>query len=127
MKSRFAVIISLLVLLFLWACAKPPVLLKRVVVVNATNDRITAVKVLHLPTRKTGEVNAILPQRTLNIGFSEKLMLANQAVVSWMDGSGVTRKITLGLPHDKAAAKDGRALELIYVIHPSGEVTVYFK
>lgn len=111
---------------FQGGCVRPPVLLSRVVVVNATNNTITDVKVLHLPTQKSGRVNAILAQRNLDIGFSSAPMLAHQAVVSWRDSDGVPHEVPLTLPKDNVAAKNGEIKDLVYVIHPTDTVTVEF-
>jgi hypothetical protein len=45
--------------LLLMGCLKPHVVLDRAIVLNATKYTITDVKVIHQPTRKSGEVNAI--------------------------------------------------------------------
>ena len=112
--------------IFQGGCVRPPVLLSRVVVVNATNNTITDVKVLHLPTQKSGRVNAILAQKNLDIGFSSAPMLAHQAVVSWHDSDGFPHEVPLTLPKDNVAAKNGKIRELVYVIHPTDMVTVEF-
>ncbi len=111
-----------LILVFV-GCAKPYVMVDRVLVQNATTSKITDVKVLHEPTKKMGKVNAILPQSSLGIGLPRQPMLARQAVVSWRDGMGRERRVTLDLPYDRVLAKEKRAISLIYVIHPSGSVT----
>ena len=111
-------------LLFQSGCARPPVLLNRIVVFNATGHKVTDVKILHLPTRKTGQVNAILPQKMLDIGFSGEPMLAHDAVISWHDMGGTQHEVSLLLPKDKVAAENGLIKELVYIIHPSGTVTV---
>lgn len=108
-------------------CARPHVLLGRTVILNATTDKITDVKVLHQPTNKSGSVNMILPQRTLDIAFSGAPMLADSAIVSWKDGQGVSREVALELPYNRTAADDGRLMNLVYVIYSGGIAKVYLK
>lgn len=124
--NLFSLVLFSLILMVL-GCAKPHVMLDRAIVLNATATKITDVQVVHEPTKKTGTVNAILPQMTLDIGFSGKPMLAQQATVSWRDGAGVKRAVTLELPYDFAAAKEGRLMNLVYVIHSSGTVTTHLN
>lgn len=121
-------ILFLAVLVFsLQGCARAPVLLDRTVVLNATDSQITAVKVLHEPTRKSGSVSAILPQKTLDIGFPGQPMLAERAVVSWQNKMGQRTTVELELPYDQGAAKEGRHMQLIYVVHPAGTVTAHLE
>lgn len=121
-------ILFLAVLLFsLQGCARKPVLLDRTVVLNATDSQITAVKVLHEPTRKSGSVSAILPQKTLDIGFPGQPMLATRAVVSWQNTSGQRTEVEVDLPYNRDSAKENRQMQLIYVIHPAGTVTAHLE
>ena len=117
----FSLIMSLL------ACAKPPVMIERVIVKNATKSKITDVKVRHEPTKKFGAVNAILPDEALEIGLSSmgKPMLAEQALVRWRDGGGLEWNVTLDIPYDLSVAKAKRRVKLEYIIYPSGRATVH--
>jgi len=124
MFKRSLFIVCLGLFLFQGGCSSSPVLLSRVVVVNATNNKITDVKVLHLPTQKSGQVNLILPLKTLDIGFSAAPMMAQKSVVSWRDATGFQHEVPLTLPQDKTAAKSGQVKELVYTIQPTETVTV---
>lgn len=126
MQRLITLVLSILIISQL-GCARPPVILDRTVVLNATDSRITAVRILHEPTRRTGEVNTILPQKTLDIGFPGQPMLATRAVVSWYDATGLKTEVKLELPDDRAAAKAERHMRLIYVIHPAGTATVHLE
>jgi hypothetical protein len=117
-------LIILILTLVILGCAKQHIMIDRAIVLNATTKTITDVKVLHEPTNRSGQINMILPQTTLELGFSGKPMLARQAIVSWRDGAGVRREVALALPHDPAAVQEGRLMNLIYVIHSSGTATV---
>jgi hypothetical protein len=101
-----------------------PVLLDRVLVQNATDSNITDVKVRHEPTNRFGAVNTILPQEALNIVFPEQPMLASRAVVSWRDGDGLKWTVAVALPQDQSAANAGQPMSLVYIIYPSGQITV---
>jgi hypothetical protein len=122
-NQRTTLAILTLILAFV-GCAKPPVMVDRVLVQNATTSKITDVKVLHEPTNRMGKVNAILPQSALDIGLPRQPMLARQAVVSWRDSMGRERQVKLELPYDRSLAKEHRAVSLMYIIHASGRVTV---
>jgi hypothetical protein len=70
----------------LLACARPHVTLDRVLVKNATANKITEVKIRHEPTQNFSRVNAILPQQSLNIGLTGDKMLGKQAVLQLAGG-----------------------------------------
>lgn len=124
MKRLWSLPTVMLLALMLLACATKPVLLDRVLVQNATSSKITSVKVRHEPTDKFGAVNTILPQKALDIGFPERPMLAERAVVSWRDGDEREWTVTVPLPHDPEAARAERPMNLVYIIYPSGQVAV---
>ena len=117
-------LIILILTLVLLSCAQKHIMIDRAIVLNATTNKITDVKVLHEPTNRAGQINMILPQTTLELGFSGKPMLARQAIVSWRDGTGIRREVALALPQNPAAAQDGRLMNLVYIIHSSGTATV---
>ena len=104
-------------------CATRQVVLDRAVIRNDTARIITEVKVLHEPTGKTGSVNMILPQRSLELGFAGQPMRGKHAIITWRDHEGRQRRIELALPRGRTTG-EGRPMSLIYTIHPSGEVTV---
>lgn len=108
-------------------CTKPQMILDRAIIFNASGKKITEVKAFHEPTRVSGQVNAILPRDTLEIGFSKRPLRARQVTVSWRDGNGVKRQATLELPYDYDAAWEGRTMVMIYEIHSNGEVSAYLK
>lgn len=109
------------------ACAKPHVILDRVVVMNATTGSITEVKVRHEPTQKFGAVNSILPQKAFDIGLPGQPMLATQAVVSWRDDEGRDWSVAVPLPYDQSAAEAGQPMSLVYVIYPAGRITAQLQ
>lgn len=111
--------------LVLLACARSPAVLDRVVVKNATASKITDVKILHEPTKRFGTVNAILPQKSLDLGLSGQPMLAREASVSWRDGDDVEWSLTVELPYGQIIGTQDRPMILIYIIYPSGRVDVH--
>lgn len=110
--------------LALMGCSSPHVMLDQAIIRNATTSRITNVKVLHEPTRNIGQVSAILPQRSFILGISGQPMQAKSATVTWKDRNGFQKKVKVALPYDQTAAKEGRAMSLVYTIQPSGNVSV---
>jgi hypothetical protein len=129
MKTCVSHLIGFALTLSLLACANPPVMIERVIVKNATNSKITDVKVRHEPTKKFGAVNAILPDEALEIGLSSKgkPILADQALISWRDGGGLEWNVTLNIPYDLSVAKAKRPVRLVYIIYSSGRATVHLQ
>jgi len=127
MKKYLSALTCFALILTLLACARPHVTLDRVLVENSTAGTITAVQVLHEPTKKFGRVNAILPKKALDIGLSGEKVLARQAVVSWQDGDGQEWSVTMEIPYDRSVAKEGRHMSLIYTIGTSGRVTAQLQ
>ena len=121
--AGFTLILSIL------ACVKPPVMVGQFLVENATNSKITDVKVRHKPTKKFGAVNAILPDEALEIGLSSKgkPILADQALINWKDGGGLEWNVTLNIPYDLSVAKAKRPVRLVYIIYSSGRATVHLQ
>jgi hypothetical protein len=127
MKTFVSCLVGFSLVISFMACAKPPVILDRVLVKNATTGKITDVKIRHEPAKKFGSVNAILPGEALEIGLSSmgNPMLAEQALVYWRDGDGVGWTTTLDLPYDQSVAEKKHPVKLVYVIYPSGRATVH--
>ena len=108
-------------------CSKNPMFADHVLVKNASDLKVTEVKVRHIPTNKIGAVNAILPQESLDIGFPKQPLLAERAIIRWVDGQGQNRSDELDIPYDATAAKAERAMSLIYILHQSGSVTAHLQ
>ncbi|MDH3808472.1 MAG: hypothetical protein OEU57_09120 [Desulfuromonadales bacterium] len=125
MKSWLSFFVCVLLSLVLSACGRSQTVLDRVYVKNATNTRITDVRVRHEPTERYGSVNAILPHKSLDIGFSEHPLLTRKASVSWRDDDGREWTYTVALPYGRGVGKDGETMSLIYIIYPSGLINVH--
>ena len=111
-------------LLVLCACARPPIILERVLVRNATPGTISDVEVRHEPTLRFGAVNAILPGNAYELSFARAPMLAQQGVISWRDDAGRPWSKILPLPDKNVVRPEDRAFTLVYRIEPAGLVTV---
>lgn len=116
----------LLMTFTLLACAQPPVMIDRVLVNNATNTKITDVRVKHKPTNKFGAVNLILPGHALDIGLpgEGRPMQARHATVMWRDQLGRDWSVDLNLPYDRVTAREKWPVSLVYSIIGNGEVSV---
>lgn len=117
----------LLVLIALMSgCAHHEKLLNQGIVVNNTASRLTEIKVLHTPTNRFVSINQILPYETFSLGFFEKKMQGEKAVVSWKsDQSDFVHKREVILPVSEPSLRPSTdAMTLIYTIVPSGEVSV---
>lgn len=112
--------------LLLLACVKSPVVIDRVYVKNATNDRITDVEVRHEPIERSGSVNTILPHKSLDIGFAALPLQAQKASVGWRDSSGREWRYLVDLPDGHDVGKKGRPMSLVYIIYPEGLINVHF-
>ena len=125
-KNLFAGVLFVLFIV-LSGCSKSPIMADCVLVKNASAWKVTEVKVRHIPTNRIGAVSAILPQESLDIGFPKQPLLADRAIIRWIDGQGQNRSDELGIPYDAAAAKAGRTMSLTYILLPSGSVTAHLQ
>ena len=122
--SCFALVILLIVFP---GCAKPNIQLGKVLVYNATAEKITDVTVHHEPTNRTASVSLILPGKSLDIGFPEQPMLGRKGVVRWRDAAGRGWQVELPLPYDSSAAREGRVMTLVYTISAPGIASVSLR
>jgi len=99
-------------------------MLDRAVVFNDTAGIISEVKVRHEPTGKIGSINMILPQRSLDLGFSRQPMLAKESIVTWIDQNGRQRRVKVALPDGSDGTGGGQSNSLVYFILPNGLVNV---
>jgi hypothetical protein len=76
-------------------CSRAPLLVDRVLVKNASDGKVTEVKIHHEPTNRIGSVNAILPQESLDIGFPDQPLLARQAIIQWRDSTARIESVRL--------------------------------
>ena len=127
MQKWLFIVVLLSSFVLLNGCSKPPLLVDRVLVKNASDGKVTEVKIHHEPTNRIGGVNAILPQESLDIGFPDQPLLARQAIIQWRDKQGQVRTGKLVIPYDSAAAKDGRVMSLIYILHPTGVASAHLQ
>ena len=127
MKKKLFIGVLFIFFVALSGCSKPPMMADRVLVKNASDWKVTEVKVRHIPTNRIGAVNAILPHESLNLGFPKQPLLADRAIIRWIDGQGQNRSDELDIPYDAAAAKAERTLSLTYILLPSGSVTAHLQ
>ena len=104
---------------FISGCAARQVMLDRAVVFNDTAGIISEVKVRHEPTGKIGAVNMILPQRSLDLGFPRQPMLAKEAVITWRDHQGMSRRVKVALPGRSDGIGGEQSNSLVYFILPN--------
>jgi hypothetical protein len=105
-------------------CATPkPLLLRGAVIVNATSDTIRNIRVYHEPTERIGNVSALPAGGAFNLEFSHRPMLADRAIVSWLDRRGEAHKVSLALPQESLDAGE-TPFVLVYRIELSGDVSV---
>lgn len=127
MKIKLYIVALLILLVGLSGCSKKPVMADRVLVKNASAFKVTDVKLRHIPTNRIGSVSAILPNESLDIGFPKQPLLADRAIIRWVDGQSHGRSDELDIPYDAAVAESGKPMSLIYILHPSGSVTAHLQ
>ncbi len=116
-------------------CVAPHVLVERAVIRNdtpnsITNDTpnsITDVVVRHEPTGKIARINLILPLRSFELGFSSKPMRGQRGIITWKEADGRLRKEELDLPYNRVFKPRSKNMILVYIIHPSGKVSVHLQ
>jgi len=127
MKKNLFVSVLFILFIALSGCSKPPVMADRVLVKNDSDWKVTAVKVQHIPTNRIGAVSAILPQESLDIGFPKQPLVADRAIIRWVDGQGQNRSDELEIPYDATAARAERTMSLTYILLPSGSVIAHLQ
>lgn len=127
MKKNLFVSVLFILFIALSGCSKPPVMADRVLVKNDSDWKVTAVKVQHIPTNRIGAVSAILPQESLDIGFPKQPLVADRAIIRWVDGQGQNRSDELKIPYDATAARAERTMSLTYILLPSGSVIAHLQ
>ena len=128
MTMRRAVAVACCVawaLCWMAGCSSRAILIERVIVNNSTNGSVADVKVTHIPSRKFGGVNGILPGEALDVGLASggEPLLSKQAVVQWREEDGEVISVTLEIPTD-SSAPPGRPHQLVYTLLPDGRATV---
>ncbi len=120
-NKRLRLLMLPLMLLSAGCASSRPVMLHRAVVCNATPVELREVSVRHDPSGKGGSVSAILPGRTLDVGFSQQPLLSDRAVLSWRIGHGPVQTRSLSLRFDPP--QDQSPQILVYTIHADGDAT----
>ncbi|MBL4707948.1 MAG: hypothetical protein JKY48_05845 [Flavobacteriales bacterium] len=105
--------------------AKDRAIVKRGVIENMTTTMLEQVEVLHLPTRAITSVSAIYPGTSAEIGFRPTQLLADYAVLSWVQ-KGKQMKVDLEVPQ-VAEARNKGPLTLVYRVFPDSHVTVQLE
>ncbi|CAA6677844.1 MULTISPECIES: hypothetical protein [unclassified Lentimonas] len=88
---------------------------------NDTEGTLHNVHVRHEPNGTVGATNAILPHKSLNVGFDGRTMMAENAIISWTDDYNQFHQKEIILP--KNATNDPTVMHLHYRIGAHGKVT----
>lgn len=122
MKIQLLPLLVLSVLCVFGCRTLDPIMLDRAIVMNATPDEITDVSITHQPKQITGSASLILPGKTFDLGFSQRPLLSDRAIVTWTQRGG--RKINKDLSLHFEAPDQDTPYTLIYIIKDRGEVEV---
>lgn len=96
--------------------------LDQATITNATNGTLHDVKVLQQPTNTVGATNALLPNRSFNVGFKGTDMMADHSIITWTDDSGNFHRQQIKLPQNEE--NDRQAKNLTFTIYPDDTVTI---
>ena len=89
---------------------------------NDTDGTLHNVRVEHEPIGKVGATNAILPHKSLNVGFDGRTMMADSCTLSWTDDHNQFYQREIILP--KNINNDSNVMHLHYRIGNGAKVTV---
>ena len=104
---------------------KPRYKVSHGLIYNSSTQEIHDVRVVHEPTKKVVATNSILPNRSFDIAFEGRMLMAKYAVFTWTDDSGKRHKHVIDLP--RPLHKNGAMHEVIYTIDQKDNVLVSIK
>jgi hypothetical protein len=87
---------------------------------NDTEGTLHNVRVKHEPNGTVGATNAILPHKSLNVGFDGRTMMANSCTISWTDDHNQFYQKEIMLP--KNETNNPSEMHLHYRIGANGKV-----
>lgn len=87
---------------------------------NDTKGTLHNVRVKHEPNGAVGATNAILPNKSLNVGFEGRTMMADSCIISWTDDQNQFYQQEIILP--KNTNNDSNPMHLYYHIGEHGKV-----
>ena len=90
---------------------------------NSSRQEIHDVRVVHEPTNVVVVTNSILPDRSFDLGFEGRMLMADYAVFTWTDDVGNRYEQMVHLP--PPLKKEEEMYELIYTIDQRGKVSVH--
>ena len=89
---------------------------------NDTDGTLHNVRVVHEPIGKVGATNAILPHKSLKVGFDGRTMMADSCTISWTDDRNQFYQKKIILP--KNVNNDPSIMHLHYRVGIDGNVVV---
>jgi len=119
MKIQLLSLFALTVLCVSGCRTLDPIMLDRAIVMNTTTAELIDVSITHQPTQITGSASLILPGKTFDLGFSQRPLRAEQAVVTWTQ-QGYRHSKNLFLHFE--APDQNSPYTLIYIIKEHGQV-----
>lgn len=105
--------------------SKPRYKVSHGMIYNSSTQEIHDVRVVHEPTKKVAMTNSILPNRSFDVGFEGRMLMANYALFTWTDDSGKRHEQIVDLP--RPLRKNKEIHEVIYTIDRKGNVLVSIK
>jgi hypothetical protein len=111
-----------LLALLLGACAAlRPVEIAGGEVRNLGPEELVDLVIVHEPTRRSVQVNRVVPGLPFEIGFPSRELEAESARFTWRTPRGATRSTAVDLPPVPAELA-GAPVWIVYVVRPSGAV-----
>jgi len=94
------------------------------VIENSAGRPLEQVRVEHRPTNRVIATSPLLPGRAFQLGFAERDLLAESAVLTWIDPILGPRQAAVALPRTAPSAGPH---ELVYTVTAGGSVTVSLR
>lgn len=128
-KSRTilcALMLPTLISCGMWAGRSDEIpIIDRGIIENKTPNAILNVKLRHLPTNAIAGLSSILPGSRLDMGMSPKGLLADEAILEWVEKEiHHQQRLTLSAP---VSSDSSVRWTLIYTVLPDGQALVRFE
>lgn len=127
MKLFRSLYLSVLFSWLLTSCASiPKVSINKGIVENHANREVSDVRVVHLPMHTVASFSYILESSNAEIGFSERVFVAEASTLSWVYKSRSYSQ-TFDLSEASKDLLRGNNYIIVYRIFDNGQATVSFQ
>lgn len=103
-------------------CSSSNTVVNKGVIENHSKQEVTDVSVLHLPTHVVVGLSGILPGSEAQIGISARELVAEQAVLRWIE-NGIRHQVTFELAEFQHIQDESSHI-LVFRIYENGKATL---